>query len=110
MPDGEREACAFCGDVRPTWEYPATSYVVDLGGGECYRSRGPWPACDACRALIDAEAWEQLVPRGTLAFGTLLPPGDAEGRALIEAQVRQHHATFRRQRTGPAYRLSGPSG
>jgi len=110
MTDGEREACGFCGDVRPTWEYPATSYVVDLGGGERYRSRGPWPACDACRALIDAEAWEQLVPRGTLAFGTLLPPGDADGRALIEAQVRQHHATFCRHRTGPAYRLSDPRG
>jgi hypothetical protein len=110
MAGSEREACGFCGDVHPTWAYPATPYLVDLGGGERYQSRGPWPACEACRALIDAGAWEQLVPRGALAFGTLLAPGDAEGRALIEAQVRQHHATFRRHRTGPAYRLPDSAG
>jgi hypothetical protein len=110
MTGAEREACGFCGAVRPTWEYPATSYVTDLGGGERYRSPGPWPACDACRALIDAEAWERLVPRGALAFGTLLPPGDAEGRALIEGLVREHHATFRRHRTGPARRRADAGG
>jgi hypothetical protein len=50
------------------------------------------------------------VPRGVLALGTLLAPGDAEGRALIEAQVRRHHPTFRRHRTGPAYRLPDSAG
>jgi hypothetical protein len=110
MARSEREACGFCGDVQPTWEYPATSYLVDLGGGERYQSRGPWPACEACRALIEAGAWDELVPRGALAFGTLLAPDDAEGRALIEAQVKQHHATFRRHRAGPVYRLPDPAG
>ena len=108
MAGSEREACAFCGDVPPTWAYPATPYLVDVGGGERSRSRGPWPACEACRALLAAGAWEQLVPRGALAFGTRLAPGAAEGRARIEAQVQRHHATFRRHRTGPAYRLPDP--
>lgn len=110
MATSEREACAFCGDVHPTWEYPATPYLVDLGGGEQYQSRGPWPACDACHTLVEAGAWARLVPRGALSFGTLLAPGDAMGRAIIEAQVRQHHETFRRHRTGPARRLPDPSG
>ena len=110
MAGSEREACGCCGDVHPTWEYSATPSLVNLGGGERYGSHGPWPACDACRALIDAGAWEQLVPRGALAFGTLLVPGDAEGRAIIEAQVKQHHATFRRRRTGPASRRPDPPG
>lgn len=108
MTVSEQEACAFCGDVHPTWEYPAAPYLVDLGGGERYQSRGPWPACDTCRELVDAGAWETLVPRGALAFRTLLTPGDAEGLALIETQVRQHHATFRRHRTGPARRVTDP--
>jgi hypothetical protein len=110
MTASEREACAFCGDIQPTWEYPATPYLVDLGGGEQYQTRGPWPACDPCHALVEAEAWARLVPRGVLAFSTLLAPGDAKGQALIAAQVRQHHETFRRHRTGPARRLPDPPG
>lgn len=102
--------CDFCGSQEPVCAYPAADFSASLLAlSEQYepldraewRSRGPWLACEDCRALIDADDQPGLTDRATRIYA---------GRGgLSEQQLRvgltMLHDAFWRYREGPARAL-----
>lgn len=55
--------CDFCGRDKPTTVYPCSDFAVLMRGLPPQGSKGPFTACAACAAFIDAKDIKGLVKR-----------------------------------------------
>lgn len=55
--------CDFCDADHPRWVLPVADFVVanDLIPDTTQTSDGGWAACDACKILLDRNAWNVLI-------------------------------------------------
>jgi hypothetical protein len=101
--------CDFCSTKGPTWKYNARDFVTDVRyqDGRPWASFSSWLACDACKALIEANKWDRLRKRtiDTLIRRRQLRLSRREREGLDE-QLRGLHQNFRASRQGDVVPLS----
>lgn len=100
-PAGE-EICDFCNVHRPSlntiecesFEGPTIEFN---GKTITFNSVGDWGACDDCKALIDADNWDEILERNMATQGEL----PDEWAAILRKSISTYHQQLRRLRKRP---------
>ena len=106
---GEPVICDFCGSRKPTWEYPAESFLITMivaappSDSLKGNSVGSWLACDACHRVIETGTSEDLVRRA--ALNPCVKSGLVDAGLAIEV-ARPMYEQFFASRRGPAVRVA----
>lgn len=101
--------CDFCGSPKPTWEYPAESFLITMivaappGDSLKGNSVGSWLACDDCHRVIETGTSEDLVRRAGL--NPCVKSGLVDAGLAIEV-ARPMYQQFFSSRSGPAVRVA----
>ncbi len=99
--DNQNLQCDFCSAPRPTWRYPARSFVAYRVSEIAGESVGDWAACDGCYALIEAGDLPGLALRSLESLLAKHPEARAAADVLF-TELGDLHYQFFRNRLGPA--------
>jgi hypothetical protein len=98
--------CDFCGSPKPTWEYPAESFLVKMvveSDSIKGNSVGSWLACEDCHRVIETGSREDLVRRA--ALNPCVKSGIVDAGLAVEV-ARPMYEQFFASRSGPAVRVA----
>ena len=93
--------CDFCSAPRPSWRYPARSFIGYRASNLVGESVGDWAACDACHKLIEADDHEHLAQRSLDELILKHPEARAAAEILFH-DLADLHRQFFEHRCGPA--------
>ncbi len=92
--------CDFCSAPRPTWCYPARSFVAYRVSSLAGESVGDWAACGACHRLIKADDRRGLSQRSLDELILKHPEAKAAADILFH-DLAELHRQFFEHRDGP---------
>ena len=91
--------CDFCSDPHPIHTFEAEDNLLmhKAPGFPEMRSRGGWMACEACKAMIDTERWNDLLERSVDAMNEKhsIPRNEM---VFVRAAIQRSHGLFRAHR------------
>lgn len=99
--DNANLQCDFCSAPRPTWRYPARSFVAYRASNLAGESVGDWAACHACHGLIEADDRRRLAQRSLDELILKHPEAKAAADLLLH-NLNELHRQFFEHRHGPA--------
>ena len=96
--------CDLCGELHPTWEFPARDFLVVMEGAIVSQSVAGWDTCDTCHDLLEAGETEKLATRCLDQYLGEHTDAFLDVDSIL-AMVHDIHRQFFANRTGPPARL-----